>query len=198
MKKIIIAAAALLISATSFAQLGITGGLTSCSSNFKAVADEIKSKSINQFHVGILYKVPVGKYFVVQPEVIYNVKGTKLEDIFNISSADLKTGYIEVPIQVQGGVSLGKVARIYAIAEPFVGYALSNVIDKNDVITKNEWNNVKNRLEVGLGLGAGIELFSHIQVGAKYFWNFGGIYDLGEKFGNATCGGLAVSVAVTL
>lgn len=199
MKKLLVAALALTVSVSSFAQFGVVGGLTSTSSTLKGAYADLKSKNINQFHVGILFKIPVGKFFAIQPEILYNVKGAILQN--DLSSIDLKTGYLEVPIQLQGGVSLGSVARIYGIVEPFVGYALSNQVTSGNFTIKDEWDNVKNRLEVGVGLGAGVELIKHVQVGLKYFWNFGGIYQnewSTFKIGETQCGGIALSVAVLL
>ena len=34
------------------------------------------------------------------------------------------------------------------------------------------WDNFKSRLEYGVGVGAGIEIYNRVQVSFKYYWNF--------------------------
>lgn len=202
MKKVIIAIAALFVAISANAQFGIVGGLTSSSGNLEsAVAN---AKSINQYHVGITYKLGIGNLLAVQPALLYNVKGTsigaageKLESF----DVNFKTGYIEIPVQVQVGFGIGSLARVYGFAEPFVGYAVSNKVEGNWITDFNDnWEYVKNRLEYGIGLGAGVELFRHLQVSVKYFWNLGDVY--GMTFSNISstvltskCSGVAASVA---
>lgn len=176
MKRFCIVLAALLVSVSSFAQFGIVGGLTSSSATIRnAVADY---KNINQFHIGVAYKFS-GKagIFAVQPALVYNMKGNRLSSISSVSdlNLDYKTGFIELPVQCQVGVGLASVLRLYGFVEPFVGYAVSNQATFGD-ISYNNWDNVMNRFECGVGLGGGLELFRHVQVSVRYFWNFGSIY----------------------
>lgn len=202
MKKLIIAAAALLISVSSFAQFGITGGLTSSSSNLKDAWANYKA--INQYHIGVTYKLGIGNILAIQPSLIYNMKGQKIELLESgATNIDLqyKTGYIELPVQIQAGFGVGDLARIYAIAEPFVGYAVSN---KVEIVGKlgDSWDNVKNKFEYGVGLGAGVELFKHLQVSVRYFWNLGTVYGteidyagVKKAIGESKCNGISASVA---
>lgn len=203
MKKLLLFVAVLFVSTTSYAQLGIVGGLTSTSSNIKVAASELTTKMLSQYHVGLSYKIGLGKVFAIQPGVIYNVKGTTLAD-FEFTQMDFKTGYVEVPVQLQVGASLGKVVRLYAIAEPFVGYAVSNKVQIEGT-SQQTWDNIKNRFEYGIGAGAGIELFDRVQVNLKYFWNFGQLYgkefsflDIPVQIGSTSCGGITLSAVILL
>ena len=115
----------------------------------------------------------------------------------------MKTGFLEIPVQLQAGVDLG-VARVYGFAEPFVGYAISNAAAVNGTAVKDlNWENIKSRLEYGVGLGVGVELIQHVQVSVKYFWNMGDLYNGDVSFGGATktiaeskASGIAASVAL--
>ena len=176
MKKLIIAAAALLVSVSSFAQFGITAGFTSSATDFKGTVTDIKSKNISLYHVGVTYKLGLGNILAIQPSLIYNVKGAKFSEIEGIKDVDFKTGFLELPVQVQAGFGLGQLARIYAFAEPFVGIAITNNSNYLDKVMDNKWDYVKSRFEYGVGLGLGVELFSHLQVAARYFWNMGNLY----------------------
>lgn len=204
MKKVIIAIVALFIGAAAAnAQIGIMAGLTSSSSNVEAAFSDIGN--VNQFHVGVAYKLGLGNLLAIQPALIYNVKGTSIEDIAEISdlSVDFKTGYIEVPVQVQVGFGVGSLARVYGFVEPFIGLAVSNKVTSSvsDSATST-WDNVANRLEYGVALGAGVEVFRHLQVAVKYFWNLGNVYGGDIEFsslysatiGGSKCNGVALSV----
>ena len=202
MKKAIIAIAALFVALSANAQIGVVAGLTSSSTNVEAAVADIKN--VNQYHVGITYKIGIGNMLAIQPALIYNMKGTQLGDIAGLDDVDVdyKTGYLELPVQVQLGFGIGSIARVYGFAEPFVGYAITNQVQGLGDTVKN-WDNVKNRLEYGVGLGAGVELFRHLQVSVKYFWDLGDVYGADITFGDVTkdiatskCSGIAASVAI--
>ena len=169
MKKIFVAALALFISVGAFAEgFGIVGGYTSS----KIKLEDTNFKSCAGVHAGFAYNIPLGAGFAFQPELIYNVKGYNWEGDKDASSLKEKAkyGYVEIPLQLQWGLDL-VMLRPYAFAEPFVGYAVSGkqFLDKETL--KVDWKNFKSRLEYGLGVGAGIEIYNTVQVSFKYFWN---------------------------
>ena len=184
MKKIIIAIAALFVAATASAQIGISAGLTSSSTTLDGAYSDVVSGAVNQYHVGLTYKIGIGNLLAIQPSVLYNVKGSNfnVEDLTS-TSLNFKTGFVEVPVQVQLGFGLGTLARVYALAEPYVGYAITNEVTTKSAIaaaanTQQTWDNVKNRLEYGVSLGAGVELLRHLQVSVKYSWTLSDLYGL--------------------
>ena len=170
MKKLIVVVASLLVAVSAYAQFGVVAGVTSSKSDIKSAIADVNN--ITQYHVGVTYKMSLGA-FAIQPSILYNMKGTKM-NIAELSSTELdyKTGYIEIPVQLQLGLNLG-LARLYGFAEPFIGYAITNAATLSGQDLKADWNNVKNRLEYGVGLGAGVELIKHVQVSVRYFWNLG-------------------------
>lgn len=192
MKKFIVIVASLLIAVSAHAQFGVVAGITSSSSNLKDAVADVQTQNITQYHVGITYKLDLG-LIAIQPSILYNMKGTKL-NVANIGATELdyKTGYVEVPVQLQAGLNLG-VARIYGFAEPFVGYAITNNVKVSTQDIKGSWDNVKSRLEYGVGLGVGVELIKHVQVSAKYFWNMGEMYGQGSG-DNLTLKGIATAI----
>ena len=207
MKKFIVIVASLLIAVSAHAQFGVVAGITSSSSNLKDAVADVQTQNITQYHVGITYKLDLG-LIAIQPSILYNMKGTKLGDITSVGAVtaddiEYKTGYIEVPVQLQAGLNLG-VARIYGFAEPFVGYAITNQV--NSSLAKDPqstWNNIKSKLEYGVGLGVGVELIKHVQVSAKYFWNMGSMYGTNIDFAGVKstiaeqkASGIAASVAI--
>ncbi|MCR5351587.1 MAG: PorT family protein [Bacteroidales bacterium] len=178
MKKIIVILSALLLSVSAYAQFGVVAGITSSKADLKSAYEDINN--VTQYHVGVTYKMDLG-LVAIQPSLLYNMKGSKFEGLLSqatntdITSFEYQTGYLELPVQIQAGLNLA-VARVYAFAEPFVGYAVSNNVKISTSDLSGSWDNLKSRLEYGVSLGAGIELIKHVQVSVKYFWNLGDMY----------------------
>ena len=179
MKKLIVIVASLLVAVSAHAQLGVIAGITSAQTKFENVdAALIEAQNATQYHVGVAYKLGLGNLIAIQPAIIYNVKGSKVSAVGSLADFDFKSGYLEIPVQLQVGVGLGDLARVYAIAEPFVGMAITETTIKGLATDqKIEWDDFSDKIEYGIGIGAGVELIKHVQVAARYFWNMGGAKD---------------------
>jgi hypothetical protein len=162
-------------------------------------------KNISLYHVGLTYKLDLG-LLAIQPSILYNMKGSKFDMLSKETTLDnfeYKTGYLEIPVQVQAGLDLG-LARVYGFLEPFVGYAVSNSIAFSQGQPKQTWDNIKSKMEYGVGLGAGVELIKHVQVSVRYFWNMGLVYngkninigDVASPIAGQKCNGISASVAL--
>ena len=176
MKKLIVIVASLLVAVSAHAQLGVVAGITSSKSDLKSAMEDVKNISL--YHVGLTYKLDLG-LLAIQPSILYNMKGSKFDMLSKETTLDnfeYKTGYLEIPVQVQAGLDLG-LARVYGFLEPFVGYAVSNSIAYSQGQPKQTWDNIKSKMEYGVGLGAGVELIKHVQVSVRYFWNMGLVYN---------------------
>ncbi|MBO4624947.1 MAG: PorT family protein [Bacteroidales bacterium] len=171
MKKILTLIVALVATATvAHAQFGIVGGLNFSNAKFENTSQFIDAaKSATLFHAGVAWKMKLPVGFALQPELTYQVKGAKLEE-FKGSELNYKNGYIELGAGLQWGPDL-IVARPYVFAQPFIGYMVNP--DK----TIKEAKDVTNKLEYGFGLGAGVEVFKHIQVSVQWFRNLGNIME---------------------
>ena len=203
MKRICTLVCCLLIAVSVFAEtkprFGIIGGLTTTSTKFSTAIADIKGGNFNQFHVGICYNQPLVLGFAIQPGLEYNVKGMQFSQIEGLKDINFKTGYLELPVQVQWGLDLLGVLRPYVFAEPFIGFALNNTANAETVSAKG-WDYLKSRFEGGLGVGAGIDIFRHVQVSFRYFWNLGEVYkiDAGSlgTISSGNCQGFKVSAAI--
>lgn len=166
-----VAAVAVMVSglnAGAQVKVGVLGGFTSSSTK----ASDISTESVSLYHAGLAAKVSLPFNLAIQPQLVYQVKGTAVDGSVDFS---MKTGYVEVPVQLQWGPDL-LICRPYVLAEPFVGYAV-NVKSVASVagvekIVKDFKDLNLNRFEYGLGVGAGVE-FWRLQLAFKYFWNFG-------------------------
>ena len=207
MKKLFVVLTVLLLGVTANAQVGIIAGVTSTTTDIKAARDALKAGDITLYHIGFTSKYDLGA-IALQPSLIYNVKGTQLSEVYENGgaanyTADFKTGFLELPVQVQIGLNLGGF-RPYVFAEPFVGFAITNEFTKKveaagaDLVVEqsaadNQWENIgtdiKDRLEYGVGAGVGIDLLNSLQISVRYYWNMGELYNGdANKFKGSTLG----------
>lgn len=148
------------LSAQSF---GVTGGFTSSEMKMKDVND----KSVAGYHVGVAYNLPLVSGLALQPQLQYNVKG------MGLASFKTDIGYVELPVQLQWGLDL-MLLRPYIFAEPFIGYAVNWKASEDHTSLSGDLdlNKLNSRLEYGMSLGGGLEIFKRVQLSLKYFWNF--------------------------
>lgn len=173
-------------SASGQTRFGIMAGCTSSSSD--ASLSNFSTKNVSLYHAGITMEIPIAVGLSIQPSVIYQVKGTTLDEVTSGTKAsfDTKVGYVEVPVDIQWGPDL-LVFRPYVFAEPFIGFGVTNKTStkagtSDDVVSVSEtlqdkWQEANiRRWEYGLGLGGGIDIWK-LQLSARYFWNFGPLSD---------------------
>ena len=148
----------------------------------------MNSSTLTQYHAGLAFKFRLPLGFALQPSILYQVKGAKLEDASN-----LNVGYLEVPVSLQWGPDL-IICRPYVECAPFVGYGLNNSI--------KDWTDL-NRVEYGVGLGAGLDIW-RFQINARYNWNFGSLANANlsenkneviQAFKDRNFGGVTLSLA---
>ena len=163
-------AASLLLAAAAHAQFGFVAGLTSSSVKM-ASAD-----AISLYHAGFTGKFELGSGFALQPSLLYQVKGANVGQLGSAVDEDfkVKTGFVELPLATQWGPHLAAF-RPYLFGEPFIGYRVSSTDRGNEHI--RDWaKQAKNKLEYGIGLGAGLEISNHIQLSAQWFNNLGAMF----------------------
>ena len=161
---------------------GIMAGFTSSSSNVK----DFKTNSVSLYQAGIAMRIPIAAGFVIQPGLVYQVKGASLDKTSDLGflptlkSMETKVGFLEIPVQIQWGPDL-MAFRPYVFAEPFVGMGITTDNTTTTLaLVKTYEKDFKeaaiSRLEYGLGLGAGVEVWK-LQLSVRYFWNFGSLYE---------------------
>lgn len=174
MKRIIHIVLALLLSSvlndlSAQTRFGVIGSLGFDKAKFGEIAG---AEAPAGWNAGITWSwdLPVG--FSIQPSVCYHQKVAMLS-----SDLSQRMGYIELPVSFQWGPDL-MLFRPLVDCTPYVGYAISNGIagDLGKLaIDRKSWEG-KQRLEYGLGLGGGIEIW-RFQLICRYNWNFGLLYD---------------------
>ena len=155
---------------------GITGG-----ASFVGLK-EATSGFTTGYHAGLTYKLDLPFGFAIQPSLLYHMKGSVVKEAYeNGADIDFRTGYLELPVSFQWGPDL-ILFRPFFDVTPFVGYGMNNSISVSSLVdnavsnTLNQWEGI-NRLEYGLGLGLGLDLWK-LQVIGRYNWNFGSLFDV--------------------
>lgn len=173
MNKLLTLFAALIVCASASAQFTIIGGLTTTADKS---AGQFSIKNVSQFHIGVGTSTRFG-LFAILPALEYNQKGVSYNEMQD-SRIDVRqrTGYLELPIQLQLGLPvIPRVLSIMAVGEPYISYAVhrEEQIDYSPWEKMTDWSGIS-RFRYGVGLGGGVELFSHLQLTVRYFWDFAG------------------------
>ncbi len=155
MKRFLIVALTLLVGLSASAQVrfGVIGGMTSSKvTNIQDLSlDDVSTKNATRFHAGLTLQVNLPAGFSIQPSLMYHCKDAQAEN--------LRTGYLELPVGIQWGPDL-ILFRPYLEVAPMVGVAVHSEISEE----------MLNRLEYGVGLGGGIEIWK-LQISARYNWD---------------------------
>ena len=189
---------------------GVVGGV-----GFTGIRN-VSSDMVTGYHAGLTYKFNLPLGFAIQPSLLYNMKASQVNDALGgVAKFDYNMGYLELPVSLQWGPDL-LLFRPFLDACPYIGYALTNDFKASagsdarlSAGFVNKWDGV-NRLEYGLGLGGGLEVWK-IQVTCRYNWNFGPLFDTsgnagavaetvenakGVKLNDENFGGVTLSVAL--
>ncbi|MDR2815696.1 MAG: PorT family protein [Proteiniphilum sp.] len=128
--------------------------------------DVIKVENLNSFRLGptVEFMLPVVN-FGVEGAILYsndrmNVKGLSEEGIQKVSNH-----YLDVPVNLKY-----KIGFILPVKAYFAGGPYARFLVASDNFT---WETIKDKVEAknfeaGVNLGAGVELFSRLAVGANY------------------------------
>ena len=147
-------------------RFGVKGGVILDNFSFKdktTEASKLSLKNSTGWQAGVLLQVKVPVIGIgVQPEVLYTMHKAKVND------SDNTIGYLEVPVNLQWGLSL-PLLRPYVEIGPYFGYALNIKGDElKDKVEKTDW---------GIGFGVGLDVWK-LQAGARYTL---GLQDVGVK-----------------
>ncbi|MDR0414372.1 MAG: PorT family protein [Prevotellaceae bacterium] len=177
MKKVLLIAA--LVGTCTAAQakmlaLGVKAGVNA--PHFKTNLENIKTKSDLGFHAGLFGQINIPVIGLgIQPELLYfNQSISYLNE--GLSTASKNASYIDIPINVTWGVDV-KVVRPFIALSPYLRYSFNDVqtwIHDQTGGTSPVPVNIKN-FDYGIGVGVGIDLFSKLQVMARYSWGLGNL-----------------------
>ncbi|WP_417429830.1 porin family protein [Halpernia sp.] len=176
MKKVFLAAAIAASSLTFAQQFGIKGGMNVSSLSKDSNLSDQSSKI--GFNAGVFLNAPLSSDFSIQPEVIYNDLGSKVDRTSTVggnnytASYSRNLGYISVPVMFQYNAT----PQFYLEAGPQMGF-LVNAEDKYKSSTNGNTNNSTivplnkdnfNNFDFGVGIGAGYYFTPQLGITARY------------------------------
>lgn len=164
----------------------------------KTILNDVKNAT--GYQVGVLLQVPVGKILTVQPEVLFSAKGAelsndgassalKLTGLDIPTSLNVKTSYLEVPINIQAGLRLGRLARVYGEVSPYLSLLVGDEMKGNEEFYdayKKTLNGIKDgayplsKWDYGVGIGVGAEVL-FMQLAVKYDFGMGSAKEIKKE-----------------
>ena len=178
MKKLFLGAAIAMSSLTFAQQFGIKAGM-----NVSSISDDgfDDSKSKVGFYGGLFMNAPLAESFSIQPEVIYNNLGAKVDAGSN-SSSTLNLDYISVPVMFQYNAT----PQFYLEAGPEFGFLVNSsakLTVGNNSNTTNIDTDYFNKFNMGIGLGAGFNITNKLGINARYVAGLNDVTD-NDKWGS--------------
>jgi hypothetical protein len=169
MKKVICTLSLIaLFTAGVFAQVsvGLKAGLNLANQKFDADGISISPDLLVGFHVGGYVNIAPSDKFSIQPELLFNSVGSKF-DTGSGDKTDLKFSYISVPIMFK----YSPVPIFNVQAGPQASFLMSAKADSEDI--KDSFKG----LDLGLAVGAGVDLPMGLSFTARYIAGLANIAD---------------------
>lgn len=149
---------------------GIKGGYNVSSVSFDGTSETAK---LHGFHIGVYGESYIGKYFSIQPEILYSQQGYKIID--DNGTYTQKLDYINIPLMLK----LYPVKSFFLEAGPQIGFSISHkeTFDSGFVLYDTSKEFEPSNLDWGVNLGAGFKSDAGVSLGARYHLGQSDIYD---------------------
>ena len=141
---------------------GFRGGLNLVDNNLNNISASslIEKDSYTGFYVGPMFQFSLPLGFGIDVSAVYSQKG------FNLTADEtIKEQAVSVPLMARYQLSFGNVIGFFLQAGPQVNFNLGNL---STAIKDRNASVVLNRAVWNFDVGAGIELFNHLQFALNY------------------------------
>ena len=177
----------MLLGTSAFAQVSVGADYVNGKYNYANSSNKY-SQNANGFYAGLEYNVPVGEVLGLSAGVNYEMLMSKDYSLYSISG-NLKEQYINVPVRLNIGANLGD-SRVFFFGGPTMSYALSSkaevgiagITGSVDLYDKDIF---KNRFDVMVGAGLGIDLMERFRVTVGYDFGMFNKLDDGDDSASA-------------
>ncbi len=172
-KSVLLFVAVVAFSAASYAQgvsFGVKAGVNVANQKWSAGNSSETGDALIGFHVGGFATVMFSEKFGLQPELLYNAVGAKMDD------AEFKSSYLSVPVLFR----YQPIEILNIHAGPQFGFLMSAKVEDED------FKDYMKGLDMGLGFGAGVDLPMGIGFTARYVLGLTNTWDVEEigEFGD--------------
>ncbi len=153
--------AAMALPAQAQLDFGLKGGVNLSKASLSDIRGNFKKDNFTGFFIGPMaeFTLPI-LGLGVDASLLFAQRGVTVSD--EGEDATVKQNGIDIPVNLKYNIGLGKMLGIYIAAGPDFYFDLG----KDKRIYGAEVD--KKKKEVGINVGAGLKLFSHLQVGANY------------------------------
>ena len=189
MKKIILAAAALLMTTGAFAQLdwGIKGGL-----NLANLTDNGDSKFKPSLYIGAFAEFEINEFFSVQPELMYSRQGYFAKDGGN--KLWWRMNYLNLPV----------IAKLYVLEGlsidlgPQFGYLLNAKakVKQGGTTTTGKVKDTCKDFDVSFVLGASYKITDQFDISARYLLGLTKTNDINLPGDDTKCKNSVIQIGV--
>ncbi len=135
-------------------RLGVKGGVNL--NNVSLDGADFSTDNMTGFQVGPTLEWLFIKNFGIETGVFYSQRGINIKE----ANIDKNIGYLDIPVSAKLMIGLGDNFKPYVAAGPYVSFNLSG----SDI--SDQWD--AKSFSAGINIGAGIQLFKFLQVGANY------------------------------
>lgn len=161
----------LLVAAPATSEAGIKFGLRLGGNTAKLTGDDIQDieetiKSKTGLVAGVFLAINLGKIVTIQPEVLYTMKGTKLEGFLGEYSGKLYGDYLEIPLLLKIRIPTPGIQPAI-FAGPSVGFKLREKLTFDGQDVPLEESLLENN-DYGAIFGAGLDLGRHFMIDVRY------------------------------
>ncbi|MFO7733027.1 MAG: porin family protein [Candidatus Aminicenantes bacterium] len=122
------------------------------------------------FCAGVFLQLNIGSVLTIQPEVLYTMKGAKLEETFEdvTYTGKLLFDYLEIPLLVKLRIPTGRVSP-FVFAGPSIGFKLSSKIKftGGGESSEEDLDELKS-VDYGAIFGAGLNLGRSFHLDVRY------------------------------
>ncbi len=153
-----------LTATVGYSQVGLRVGVNLANQKSELLGEKIETDGIIGLNAALVYNAQISDMFSIQPELHYIQKGFSIKDLdskFVINYAELAVA-LKVKL-----VNIGEKGGVYVAATPYAGYALNAKGYIGDESEKYEFDDDDNRIDYGVGLGAGVQ-FGGLFLDARY------------------------------
>jgi hypothetical protein len=152
------------------ATAGIKGGYNLSSVIIDGASQTTK---LHGLHIGVYGESYIGKYFSIQPEILYSQQGYKITDEDGIFTQ--KIDYINIPLMLK----FYPVKSFFLEAGPQVGFSISHkeTYDSGRLFGDTSKELEPSSFDWGANLGVGFKSNEGLSIGARYHLGQKDIYD---------------------
>ncbi len=160
-----------LVAAPAPSEAGIKFGLRLGGNAAKLTGDDIQDigetiKSKTGLVAGVFLAINLGKIVTIEPEVLYTMKGSKLEDPIGEYTGKLYGDYLEIPLLLKIRIPTPGIQPAI-FAGPSIGFKLREKLTFNGEDVPLEESLLENN-DYGAIFGAGLDIGRHFMIDVRY------------------------------